>query len=84
MTFPPSILAVIFLVDGGAGADQPTLVEIPAGCSRLGFIEGWKWAREVCLPALAIDRTEVTVDAYRRCVDAGVCGPACGMFSRCE
>ena len=32
-------------------------------------------AHEVVLSPFSIDRTEVTVDAYRRCVAAGVCRP---------
>ena len=41
---------------------------VPAGPFRYGAA-----AREVTLPAFRIDRHEVTVAQYRRCVQAGVC-----------
>jgi formylglycine-generating enzyme required for sulfatase activity len=53
------------------------LVEVEERCAFLPVIEEYKWVHMVCLSAYAIDRTEVTVEAYQRCVDAGKCRTAC-------
>jgi formylglycine-generating enzyme required for sulfatase activity len=58
------------------------MVEVPAGTFLMGCVpmEGRECrgeempAREIYVSAFAIDRTEVTVAAYRRCQEAKVCG----------
>ena len=50
------------------------------GCGRgeqwcAGFAGGFLWPHEVCVDAMWLTRTEVTVGEYQVCQDAGVCGP---------
>ncbi len=55
------------------------LVKVPAGKFTMGSNDGGvdeKPIHEVHLDAFWIDRTEVTVEAYRKCVDAGGCAAA--------
>jgi sulfatase modifying factor 1 len=56
------------------------MVVVPAGCSVIGCVQACSVSfsgpkRKVCLDSFRIARTEVTVDAYRLCVDAGRCAP---------
>lgn len=56
--------------------EVPGMTCVPAGIFRMGADDADASdapARDVCMPTFYIDRTEVTVDAYRACVDAGVC-----------
>ncbi len=50
-------------------------VRLEAGCVTLGPAQPFNVLvpRQVCLPAFEVDRTEVTVAAYRACVKAGGC-----------
>ncbi|AGP38942.1 bifunctional serine/threonine-protein kinase/formylglycine-generating enzyme family protein [Sorangium cellulosum] len=58
----------------------PDMVRVPAGRFTMGSAKGGKSERpphEVTLTrAFDLDRTEVTVAAYQRCVDAGRCTPS--------
>ncbi|WP_437542415.1 bifunctional serine/threonine-protein kinase/formylglycine-generating enzyme family protein [Sorangium sp. So ce367] len=58
----------------------PDMVRMPAGRFTMGSAKGGKSERpphEVTLTrAFDVDRTEVTVAAYQRCVDAGRCTPS--------
>ncbi|AUX34909.1 MULTISPECIES: bifunctional serine/threonine-protein kinase/formylglycine-generating enzyme family protein [Sorangium] len=58
----------------------PEMVRVPAGRFSMGSAKGGKSERpphEVTLTrAFDLDRTEVTVAAYQRCVDAGRCTPS--------
>ncbi len=50
--------------------------ELVVGCvepSEVGCVASEKPARRMTLPSFSIDRTEVTVAAYRACVEAGAC-----------
>lgn len=51
------------------------VVRIEAGCVTLGPAQPFNVLvpRQACLPAFELDRTEVTVAAYRACVEAGAC-----------
>ena len=52
------------------------MVEVPAGTFTMGSLRGdesEKPEHEVYVSGFAIDTYEVTVDAYRACVDAGSC-----------
>lgn len=77
--------------EAGAAAD-PDMLEVPAGPFFYGCFERGdakcdsdeRPSGVLTLPAFAIDRTEVTVAAYRRCVEAKACSappvsapPAC-------
>lgn len=56
----------------------PDRVPVPAGMSTLGSGDGdtdERPARRAFVAAFELDRTEVTVGAYRRCVARGVCAP---------
>jgi len=63
------------------GTDIGAMVEVPAGPFWMGCHEAIdnnclpdeKPFRQVDLPAFAVDKYEVTVGEYRRCVEAGVC-----------
>ncbi|MGK3960644.1 SUMF1/EgtB/PvdO family nonheme iron enzyme [Sorangium sp. So ce118] len=61
-------------------APAADMVRIPAGRFTMGSAKGGKSERpphEVTLTrAFDLDRTEVTVAAYQRCVDAGRCTPS--------
>jgi formylglycine-generating enzyme required for sulfatase activity len=72
-------------------AQERVMVEIPAGCFVLGcdakkggncFHEEGPAVR-VCLDAFSIDRTEVKVSDYERCVAEGAC-PARGAGGGCS
>jgi hypothetical protein len=52
-------------------ADFGDVIEVPAGAYMVGGEENS--LVRVTLPAFVIDRTEVTVEAYARCVESGVC-----------
>jgi eukaryotic-like serine/threonine-protein kinase len=82
------LAAVALLGSGGrpapaAPADAGTAplavagrVRLPATCLSLGGRSGFpdeRPAHTVCLDAFALDRTEVTVAAYARCLAAGKC-----------
>ncbi|XXX73223.1 bifunctional serine/threonine-protein kinase/formylglycine-generating enzyme family protein [Sorangium sp. So ce134] len=58
----------------------PDMVRVPAGRFTMGSAKGGKSERpphEVTLTrAFDLDRTEVTVAAYQRCVEAGRCTPS--------
>ncbi len=56
---------------------------LPAQC-RSGMLALEIPARSVYVPTFAIDRTEVTAEAYGRCVQANVCAPANGRAPRPE
>lgn len=71
---------------GEAPEPPPPTIEIAGGPFWMGHDagapdEGPK--HEVRLDAFEIDRTEVTVEAYRRCVEAKACKPA-GEGPRCN
>lgn len=53
-------------------------VTVAAGCVTVGPAEPYHVLvpRQVCLPAFRLDRAEVSVAEYQRCVAAGVCAPA--------
>ncbi|WP_438022931.1 bifunctional serine/threonine-protein kinase/formylglycine-generating enzyme family protein [Sorangium sp. So ce233] len=61
-------------------APSPDMVRVPAGRFTMGSAKGGKSERpphEVTLTrAFDLDRTEVTVAAYQRCVEAGRCTPS--------
>ncbi|WP_437730782.1 SUMF1/EgtB/PvdO family nonheme iron enzyme [Sorangium sp. So ce1335] len=61
-------------------APSPDMVRMPAGRFTMGSAKGGKSERpphEVTLTrAFDLDRTEVTVAAYERCVEAGRCSPS--------
>lgn len=67
--------------DGGGAQDAAAMVFVPAGEFLRGSDDGEsdeKPTRQVYVDAFAIDRTEVTVDAYAACVRAGACSkPSC-------
>ena len=57
---------------------QPTRIAIKGGCYRMGSFKNYadeRPAHKVCLDPYAIDRTEVTMNAYARCVAARRCTP---------
>jgi len=53
--------------------DEPILQGVPNGCDDYGQTLAHMTARDVYLTAYSIDRDEVRVDEYRRCVEAGQC-----------
>ncbi len=61
--------------------ENATMVAVPAGVFWMGCAPGAEDpcnrdeqpVHEVTLSSFAIDRTEVTVGAYRKCMEAGVC-----------
>ena len=55
-------------------------IAVPATCVTSPASAGWR----LCLDAFAIDKSEVTVEAYQRCVDAGVCRRACNDAMTCS
>ena len=66
----------------GAACAEVAMVEVPEGPFQLGCVPGdadcgdeEKPRHEVRLDAFEVDLTEVTVDAYRCCVEAGACEP---------
>lgn len=60
----------LLLLAARAGADKPC----PAGMARLdGGAFTSKRGGEVKIAAFCVDATEVTVDAYKKCVDGGKC-----------
>lgn len=66
-------------------AAAPAMVRIEAGCVTLGPAQPFNvlTPRQVCLPAFELDRTEVTVAAYRACVEAGACAAPAVTDERC-
>jgi formylglycine-generating enzyme required for sulfatase activity len=63
---------------GAAAACTEGMVAVPAGTFEMGSPAGAgaddeRPQRTVTLRAYCLDRTEVTVEAYRRCVDGGGC-----------
>jgi len=65
---PPETAAL----SNGAGIDW---VQIAGGTFAMGWNDGLHQApvHDVSVPSFEIGRTEVTVDQYRACVDAGAC-----------
>jgi formylglycine-generating enzyme required for sulfatase activity len=66
-----------------SGLPTTEMVSIPEGCFQRGSPDGDPDevpVAEVCLPAFQLDRLEVTVDAYKRCVAAGKCPHPHGTF----
>ena len=60
----------------GSSSTPSGMVRVPAGSFRMGSTSGdddEKPVHEVFVSGFSIDRTEVTVGAYRQCVDAGRC-----------
>lgn len=56
------------------------MISIPAGLFKMGVPAAYgnpeeRPQHEVAVAALFLDKTEVTVAAYRKCVEAGVCKP---------
>lgn len=84
------------LPDPAAWGSIEGMAEVPAGPFIMGCDPGGEGcaddsgpARRVTLAAFHIDVTEVTVGAYRRCVDAGACsapkrGPFCSFTDEPE
>lgn len=79
-------LVITVLLSGCADTDDslpvlrelPEEVPIPAGTFMMGNRDGPSSEQpphEVTVAAFFMDTTEVTVAAYQRCVDAGVCSP---------
>lgn len=54
------------------------MAAVPEGSLEVGSQDASdvRARRSVLVPAFCMDRTEVTVDAYQRCVEAGGCSPA--------
>jgi formylglycine-generating enzyme required for sulfatase activity len=73
--------AVFAMAPAASLAAGPAMVKVPAGTGLIGCNEAVdaeceddeKPGRVVETPAFEIDATEVTVDQYRECVDAGGC-----------
>ena len=66
-------------------ADGMVMLDVPAGEFEMGSTEGRsdeQPVHTVVLDGFWIDRTEVTNDQYRRCVEAGVCEPLARNGSR--
>ena len=66
------------------------MVEVPAGIFLKGCGSGDTWCKRAYTPedvyvdTFKIDRHEVTVGAYERCVDAGACEEPSGTYSYCN
>ena len=87
-------VAIALLIPAGIEAAPTTapsdsaatpMVRIPSGCFALGSQHNYSDERprhRVCLSRFQLDRTEVTVAAYARCVKAGRCTPAIGYQGR--
>ncbi|MEM9457690.1 MAG: SUMF1/EgtB/PvdO family nonheme iron enzyme, partial [Myxococcota bacterium] len=60
---------------GGSGSLEG-MVEIPAGMFEMGseIVLNESPIRQVYVDSFLIDRTEVTVEQYSKCVDDGICG----------
>jgi formylglycine-generating enzyme required for sulfatase activity len=79
------ILAILLIVAAPAPTAQPLpageMVSVPAGKFFMGCndkvdkecFDAERPGREIDVAAFSIDRTEVTVAQYRRCVQAGAC-----------
>jgi formylglycine-generating enzyme required for sulfatase activity len=70
---PPLVL------QSGSTAESEGMVYIPAGQFSMGSDDGEPHERPLHVEqinAFYIDRTEVTVESYRECVQAGICKPA--------
>ncbi len=66
------LAGLLFVQAARSWAEAPLgMVSLPRGIYRVGDPAGGE--RRIRLGAFEIDRTEVTVGAYRRCVQAGVC-----------
>ncbi|OGQ98541.1 MAG: hypothetical protein A2284_07965 [Deltaproteobacteria bacterium RIFOXYA12_FULL_61_11] len=60
---------------------------VPAGCFSMGRQDGRydeQPVHPVCLEGFRLDRTEVEVGAYRRCVQAGACAPPVAYSEFCN
>lgn len=89
---PGALLLVFFFAPRAARAAPaaPTvpagMVLVPEGPFWMGHAEGQADehpTRHVWLSAFAIDRTEVTVEAFRKCVEAKGCAPLY-LFAKCN
>jgi len=71
--------ATATVTDKEAGAREEGMIHVPAGAFTMGADRGGQEderpAHEVTLAAYWLDRTEVTNEAYERCVAAKVCQP---------
>ncbi len=66
------LAGILFVQAARSWAEAPLgMVPVPQGVYRVG--DPADGERRIRLGAFEIDRTEVTVGAYRRCVQAGVC-----------
>jgi len=78
---------VVSLAKSATGMGLATMAQVPAGPFLRGSRAGEgepdeRPRRRIHLDAFLVDRTEVTVEQYRRCVEAGQCtspagGPGC-------
>jgi formylglycine-generating enzyme required for sulfatase activity len=75
---PPPALATPVALPQSAGNCASNQIAIPSGTFWMGSEDGnanEKPVHKVTLSPYCIDKTEVTVAAYRACVQAGACGP---------
>jgi formylglycine-generating enzyme len=79
---PALLMLTTWLQAAPAAAAGPDMVAIPGGCLEIGCVGEQRCQkdlaapfRRVCLSPYRIDRSEVTVGDYRRCVEAGACKP---------
>lgn len=82
-------LVAAALAPGAAAGGEAEQVTVPGATFRMGSVERRAEAnegptRDVTVSAFLIDRTEVTVGAYRACVERGACAPPVAESSHCS
>ncbi len=84
-----ALAASVLVTPAGAAPPEVDQVAVPGATFRMGSVDRRAEpnegpTRDVTLTAFTLDRTEVTVGAYRACVERGACGQPVSDSRHCS